>query len=85
MSKAQGWLAIVLLAGILGLMSWHTVKNTATVTKWDYHVDGIADKDLYPAMMAAGSKGWELVFARRAEGSETHEMMYEMIFKRPYR
>ncbi len=33
-------------------------------------------------MAKIGNDGWELVFARRANGSD-ERMSYEMIFKRP--
>lgn len=64
------------------LVPW--LPREEVLPRWEYRIESVSDYSFDSELEQLGSGGWELVFARRATGSD-REALYEMIFKRPLR
>jgi len=78
MTKAQGYIIIILLLVALGFPFLGIIKPKQ---KWEYKVETPMDAFFSTSMDSYGEEGWELVTARRAKGS-LDQFGYECIFKR---
>lgn len=63
---------------VLLLLFWHAPPPEP---KWEYMVTAVPDLTFESQSSQLGAAGWELVTARRAQGSD-EKMCYEMVFKR---
>lgn len=99
MTKTQGTAVVVLLVLLLGglianvalalrpspvYLSQPVELSKESAPAWEYRIESVDDLGWESNMSAIGADGWELVFARRAQGSD-ERMMYETIFKRQKR
>ena len=78
-------LSALLVANLLSLLVlFQLLPHPTTVAsqQWEYMIESVPDLSWDEGMNKLGNQGWELVFARRASGSD-ERMNYEMIFKRP--
>jgi len=78
-------LSAVLVANLLSLLVLVQLlphPTTVASQQWEYKIEAVPDLTWDEGMSKIGNEGWELVFARRANGSD-ERMSYEMIFKRP--
>jgi len=75
-------IAVVLLAGIAGLLALETFNHPPD--SWSYAVIAPKDDQLIDTLNKAGALGWEVVSARRATSGEGKysTAAYEMIMKR---
>lgn len=84
-SPVVGLLTGLLIANVacaLLLFKLLPEAEASVIPKFEYKVESVADLSFSTEMDALGAQGWEMVAARRAQGS-LHDMSYEMIFKRP--
>lgn len=78
-------LTALLVANLLSLLVLFQLlphPTTVAAQQWEYKIESVPDLTWDEGMNKLGSEGWELLFARRANGSD-EKMSYEMIFKRP--
>jgi hypothetical protein len=95
-TKSQGTLVVVLLILLLAstlanvvlalgpkpvYLSQPVELSKEEAPAWEYRIEAVPDLAWDSVMGNIGTDGWELVFARRAQGSDD-KMMYETIFKR---
>jgi GYF domain 2 len=60
------------------------LDKKSTAPQFEYKIESPDDRAFTRTLDRWGKDGWELVFARRASGSD-HEMSYEVILKRQVR
>lgn len=77
------WLKVLAALLVFQLLLPWLPRNEAP-RQWEYRIASVSDYSFDTELEQLGSGGWELVFARRATGSD-REALYEMIFKRPLR
>ena len=78
----QNKLLIAILVAVLMLfVQGFQRPTTLAAQQWEYRIESVPDLGWDAGMSKLGDEGWELVFARRASGSD-EKMSYEMIFKR---
>lgn len=85
LSKVVVLLSALLVANFLSLFVLYKLlpqPEVAVVPTWEYCCESVRDESFDEEMNALGSKGWEMVSARRAS-NYADKMQYEMIFKRP--
>ena len=83
MSSTQASWIILLLAIVVSVVTFNTFGSRLGVQpSWEYRIESPGDYSFDSEMEKLGKDGWELVFARRANGSYG-SATYEMIFKRP--
>ena len=70
------------LLSLLVLFQFLPHPTTVAAQRWEYKIETVPDLTWDEGMNKLGSDRWELLFARRANGSD-EKMSYEMIFKRP--
>ena len=78
-------LTALLVANLLSLLVLFQLlppPTTVAAQQWEYKIESVPDLTWDEGMNKLGSEGWELLFPRRANGSD-EKMSYEMIFKRP--
>jgi len=78
-------LTALLVANLLSLLVlFQLLPHPTTVAsqQWEYKIESVPDLSWDEGMSKLGNEGWELLFARRANGSDD-KMSYEMIFERP--
>jgi predicted peroxiredoxin len=79
MGRIQGWVIVVLLAGILTVIGLEHFRKPITkiepAPQYEYKIDAAGDDAVVELMKTAGDEGWELVFARRAvkSGNTLHD------------
>ncbi len=85
LSPLVGLLAALLIANLVSAFILFKLLPKAEVTvipKWEYKCESVSDASFSSEMNTLGDEGWEVVAARRAQGSD-EVMKYEMILKRP--
>ena len=80
--KLLSALLVANLLSLLVLVQLLPRPTTVASQQWEYKIESVPDLSWDEGMVKIGNEGWELVFARRANGSD-ERMSYEMIFKRP--
>ena len=78
-------LTALLVANLLSLLFLFQLlphPTTVAAQQWEYKIESVPNLTWDEGMNKLGNDGWELLFARRANGSD-EKMSYEMIFKRP--
>lgn len=80
--KLLSALLVANLLSLLVLVQLLPHPTTVASQQWEYKIESVPDLSWDEGMVKIGNEGWELVFARRANGSD-ERMSYEMIFKRP--
>lgn len=81
-NKLLSALLVAHLLSLLVLVQLLPHPTTVASQEWEYKIESVPDLSWDEGMAKIGNDGWELVFARRANGSD-ERMSYEMIFKRP--
>lgn len=80
--KLLSALLVANLLSLLVLVQLLPHPTTVASQQWEYKIEAVPDLTWDAGMAKIGNEGWELVFARRANGRD-ERMSYEMIFKRP--
>ena len=81
-NKLLSALLVANLLSLLILVQLLPHPTTQASQQWEYKIESVPDLGWDEGMGKLGDQGWELLFARRANGSD-EKMSYEMIFKRP--
>ncbi|HWD39102.1 MAG TPA: hypothetical protein VG944_09665 [Fimbriimonas sp.] len=77
-------IAAILVTNVLILLLLAFSALKARSRSWEYKLEDIPDAEFNDELNQMGSKGWEMIFARRASGGDQDPTTnYEVIFKRP--
>ncbi|MBT9585164.1 hypothetical protein IV102_17605 [bacterium] len=69
-SRLLASLLIVNLISLFVLMKLLPTPEATVLPKWEYTIESVADLEFEAGMRKLGEEGWEIVFARRASGSD---------------